>query len=184
MPNYNYFRDYDPNVGRYVESDPIGLAGGSYSTYAYANENPVSLSDPMGLWVKLCSRLLGNKNSGPTSRLNPLRHDYLDVSGQFIGFYPGSNEVWGQGVVAGAGEQDGGRCSAVCNDNKFDAYVLKAKDEIGAPTYCPIASIAFGAPGIAAMSQGAINCQTWAWAVLERAKQDCLAHEDCPTCFK
>ena len=34
--HYNYFRDYDPSVGRYVESDPIGLEGGS-NTYRYAN---------------------------------------------------------------------------------------------------------------------------------------------------
>jgi RHS repeat-associated protein len=46
---YNYSRDYDPAVGRYVESDPIGLAGGSYSTYAYADGNPVSNVDPAGL---------------------------------------------------------------------------------------------------------------------------------------
>ena len=47
--NYNYFRDYDPAVGRYVESDLIGLAGGSYSTYAYVGGDPISSLDPSGL---------------------------------------------------------------------------------------------------------------------------------------
>jgi RHS repeat-associated protein len=46
---YNYFRDFDPATGRYVESDPIGLWGGSYSTYAYANGNSLSKIDPLGL---------------------------------------------------------------------------------------------------------------------------------------
>jgi RHS repeat-associated protein len=46
-------RDYDPAVGRYVESDPIGLAGGSYSTYNYARGNPISLDDPSGLLVEV-----------------------------------------------------------------------------------------------------------------------------------
>jgi RHS repeat-associated protein len=46
---YNYFRDYDPAVGRYIESDPIGLDAGSYSTYAYANGNPLDFIDPFGL---------------------------------------------------------------------------------------------------------------------------------------
>ena len=52
---YNYFRDYDPNVGRYIESDPIGLAGGSASTYGYALQSPLDYADPLGLfpWVKL-----------------------------------------------------------------------------------------------------------------------------------
>ncbi len=48
--SYNYQRDYDPTVGRYLESDPLGLSGAGYSTYAYANGNPVSNIDPLGLW--------------------------------------------------------------------------------------------------------------------------------------
>lgn len=45
--NYNYYRDYEPATGRYIESDPIGLAGG-IDTYAYADLRPVDEIDPSG----------------------------------------------------------------------------------------------------------------------------------------
>ncbi|MNQ71521.1 putative deoxyribonuclease RhsC [compost metagenome] len=46
--HYNYFRDYDPQTGRYVESDPIGLRGG-LNTYGYVGGNPVNIFDTYGL---------------------------------------------------------------------------------------------------------------------------------------
>jgi RHS repeat-associated protein len=94
--HYNYFRDYDPRLGRYIESDPIGLAGG-INTYAYAGSNPLTRIDPRGLTdlsqvigriVKWC---MGN-GDGPDdqcaadqSLLNMLRQQLMDVKPNFGG---------------------------------------------------------------------------------------------------
>jgi RHS repeat-associated protein len=43
----NGYRDYDPTMGRYIESDPIGLLGGA-NTYAYADNSPANYADPSG----------------------------------------------------------------------------------------------------------------------------------------
>jgi RHS repeat-associated protein len=44
----NWHRTYDPSTGRYLEPDPIGLAGG-LNRFAYVGGNPVNAVDPEGL---------------------------------------------------------------------------------------------------------------------------------------
>jgi len=46
--HYNYFRDYDPSIGRYAESDPIGLRGG-LNSYSYVKSRPLTWRDDNGL---------------------------------------------------------------------------------------------------------------------------------------
>ena len=88
--SYNMQRYYDPQSGRYITSDPIGLDGGSPSTYAYANGNPVSNIDPEGLSWGQSAAMTWNwfSGTGPDS----------------MGFGPGSSPVnemmYAPGVMA------------------------------------------------------------------------------------
>jgi len=72
--SYNYFRDYDPTTGRYIESDPIGLRGG-LNTYGYALNNSTRFFDPDGLEVRLICRAV----RGPLG-LAGLQHCFVHVS--------------------------------------------------------------------------------------------------------
>jgi RHS repeat-associated protein len=61
--HYNYFRDYDPVLGRYEESDLIGLEAGS-NTYTYVRGSPVRFTDPLGLREVDPSTILGGGGGG------------------------------------------------------------------------------------------------------------------------
>ncbi|MFD1259673.1 RHS repeat protein [Entomomonas asaccharolytica] len=45
--HYNGFRNYNPNTGRYIQADPIGLRGG-INTFTYTYNNPINYIDPQG----------------------------------------------------------------------------------------------------------------------------------------
>lgn len=48
---YRRNRYYDPKTGRFTQEDPIGIAGG-LNLYGYAGGDPISYSDPFGLWCE------------------------------------------------------------------------------------------------------------------------------------
>jgi RHS repeat-associated protein len=56
----SWHRYYDPETGRYISADPIGLAGGM-NLYAYVGSDPVNWIDPWGL---ISSGQLGIGNPG------------------------------------------------------------------------------------------------------------------------
>jgi type VI secretion system secreted protein VgrG len=56
--HYNRFRYYDPETGRYVNQDPIGLRGG-VNSYVYANNLPVLKIDPKGLEAATAGAVIG-----------------------------------------------------------------------------------------------------------------------------
>jgi len=54
--HYNYFRDYEPQTGRYVQIDPIGLEGG-LSLYSYTSANPLFFVDTLGLFNMIATEV-------------------------------------------------------------------------------------------------------------------------------
>lgn len=83
--HYNLFRFYDPTAGRYITSDPIGLAGG-YNTYLYAEANPVVYGDNEGL---LAFNVIGGVIGGICGYFTGGRTMSGTITGIVSGMLPG-----------------------------------------------------------------------------------------------
>lgn len=48
---YNTNRYRDTSIGRFPQADPLGLHGGELSLYVLTKNNPLSFTDPLGLFT-------------------------------------------------------------------------------------------------------------------------------------
>lgn len=158
---YNYFRDYDPGTGRYVQSDPIGLDGGSWSTYSYSDSSPLSKTDYLGLATYMCRRGLANLPIQP----GPLFHQYVCTGNAANGYSCGGLGPTGSMFNSpGKIESDPykpERCEKVQDDNAcMESCIQDQLSNQPTPNYS------------VNLSHGE-NCQTFANATVSYCKAKC-----------
>ena len=122
--HYNGHRYYDQNTGRYITSDPIGLAGG-VNTYAYVGNDPLGRIDPLGLsWQEYLDNSIASAQS--ETPLEAIQRS-LDGLGPEVAMWDSVGLFLKEGVATGSVAKE---CGQVTNKGwklGDDVYNLTAK---------------------------------------------------------
>lgn len=130
---YNYYRDYDPSLGRYIQSDPIGIIGGK-NLYVYSEQNPINNYDPFGL--KTNCRVVNKKvvcdleeHESKMTCKQLVESEYRQCKKSAVMFSAGcafSSAVLLRGSKA-AGSLAGGVCAVGMNDFRDVCDIVKER---------------------------------------------------------
>lgn len=171
---YNHHREFDPSLGRYTQSDPIGLAGG-INTYAYVGDNPLSGIDPLGLQTYSCTRPLKGLGGARVDGLR-LFHQYVCTGDPATGSVScggigPSGSARGSPAVVEPDDYKPERCEKREDKNACLEACVQTRLREPLPTYDVLAGTRLGKPG-------AQQCQIFADDVISSCVSSCQHNFD------